>query len=395
MKRKTGDYLLQSLAGETYRAYLPLPLPPDPPLVLDTALIRQMDQANRALGRLDGVSQVLPGASHFLRQLLYQYIRKEAVLSSQIEGTQSSLSDLLLYELEEAPGVPLDDVQEVSNYVAALEHGLKRLREGFPLSLRLLREIHGLLLAEGRGADKAPGDFRRSQNWLGGSRPGNAVFVPPPPERLMDCLGPLERFLHDEPEPLPFLIKAALAHVQFETIHPFLDGNGRLGRMLITLLLCHDGVLSEPALYLSLYFRIHRSDYYEHLQRVRTEGGWERWIAFFLTGVTETARDATTTAGNLWQLFEEDRRRIQAQGRLATTALRVHDLLQQRPILSVGAACKALGLTHPAVSKSLRKLEELHIVREFTGRQRNRLYIYEAYLNTLSGNIGAWTPTVS
>ena len=384
MKRKSGEYITQAVTGESYQAYLPATLPPDPPLALDTGLLQHMDQANRALGRLDGISRVWPNSSHFLNQLLYQYIRKEAVLSSQIEGTQSSLSDLLLYELEETPGVPLDDVQEVSSYVAALNHGLTRIREGFPLSLRLLREIHGVLLATGRGANKSPGEFRRSQNWLGGTRPGNAVFVPPPPERLMDCLGPFEHFLHDQPEPVPSLIKAALAHVQFETIHPFPDGNGRLGRMLITLLLCHDKVLQEPSLYLSLYFKIHRADYYDHLQRVRTEGDWEGWLRFFLIGVTQTATEATDAAQKLWNLFDEDRRRIQQQGKISATALRVYDLLQQRPIISITAACKALELTHPAVNKSLRKLEEMGIVREITGRQRNRLYLYEAYMAILS-----------
>lgn len=384
MKRKSGEYITQAVTGESYQAYLPATLPPDPPLALDTGLLQHMDQANRALGRLDGISRIWPNSSHFLNQLLYQYIRKEAVLSSQIEGTQSSLSDLLLYELEETPGVPLDDVQEVSSYVAALNHGLTRIREGFPLSLRLLREIHGVLLATGRGNNKSPGEFRRSQNWLGGTRPGNAIFVPPPPERLMDCLGPFEHFLHDEPEPVPSLIKAALAHVQFETIHPFLDGNGRLGRMLITLLLCHDKVLQEPSLYLSLYFKIHRADYYDHLQRVRTEGDWEGWLRFFLIGVTQTATEATDAAQKLWNLFDEDRRRIQQQGKISATALRVYDLLQQRPIISITAACKALELTHPAVNKSLRKLEEMGIVREITGRQRNRLYLYEAYMAILS-----------
>lgn len=384
MKRRVGEYVTQTVTSESYRAYLPTPLPPDPPLALDTELLQRMDQANRALGRLDGISQVWPNSGHFLNQLLYQYIRKEAVLSSQIEGTQSSLSDLLRYELEETPGVPLGDVQEVSSYVAALTHGLTRLDEGFPLSLRLLREIHGILLAEGRGADKTPGEFRRSQNWLGGTRPGNAVFVPPPPERLMECLDPFEHFLHDEPEPMPSLIKAALAQVQFETIHPFLDGNGRLGRMLITLLLCHDKVLSEPSLYLSLYFKVHRPEYYDHLQRVRTNGDWEGWLRFFLTGVAETATEATEAAQKLWTLFDEDRRRIQEQGKIAGTALRVHDLLQQRPIISVTAACKALDLTHPAVNKSLRKLEGMNIVQEITGRQRNRIFAYEGYIQILS-----------
>ena len=369
---------------------MPSPLPPEPALQLSDDLLRLMDQANRALGRLDGISRLWPESTHFLHQLLYQYVRKEAVLSSQIEGTQSSLSDLLLYELQEAPGVPLDDVQEVSNYVAALNHGIDRLRGGFPLSLRLLREVHGILLAEGRGGDKAPGEFRRSQNWLGGSRPGNAAFVPPPPDRLMECLGPFERFLHDEPTAMPILIKVGLAHVQFETIHPFLDGNGRLGRMLITLLLCHDGVLEAPSLYLSLYFKSRRSEYYGRLQRVRTQGDWEGWLRFFFTGVVDTAEQASETARSLWSLFAEDRNRIQAQGRVANTASRVHDLLQQRPILSIPATCEALGLTHPAVSKSMRRLEEMGVVRELTGKQRHRLFVYDAYLATLTEGMDAF-----
>ena len=391
MKRKAGEYITQTVAGEGHQAFVPAPLPPDPPLALDTKLLQHMDQANRALGQLDGISQVWPNSSHFLNQLLYQYVRKEAVLSSQIEGTQSSLSDLLLYELDQTPGVPLDDVQEVSRYVAALTHGLTRLREGFPLSLRLLREIHGILLAQGRGADKTPGEFRHSQNWLGGTRPGNAVFVPPPPDRLMDCLDPFERFLHDEPEPVPSLIKVALAHAQFETIHPFLDGNGRLGRMLITLLLCHDKVLSEPSLYLSLYFKVHRQEYYDRLQQVRVDGDWEGWLRFFLAGITQTATEAIDTAQKILALFGQDRQKIQEQGKIAGTALRVHELLQQRPILLISAACKALHLTHPAVNKSLRRLEDMKIVREITGRQRNRLYSYEAYMKIL--NDGLELPT--
>jgi Fic family protein len=220
---------------------------------------------------------------------IYLYVRKEAVLSSQIEGTQSSFTDLLLYENDEAPGVPLEDVEEVSSYVAAVNHGLKRLREGFPLSLRLIREIHEVLLSTGRGSDKTPGEFRRSQNWVGGSRPGNVLFVPPPPERVMECMSALEKFLHDDPVRMPALIKVALTHVQFESIHPFLDGNGRLGRLLITFLLCVEGALSQPILYLSLYFKSHRQDYYDLLQKVREEGDWESWGRFFLNSVLETA----------------------------------------------------------------------------------------------------------
>ena len=242
MKRKLqGHYITISTVGEKVRAFVPDPLPPSPPIKFTNELREKFDQALLALGRLDSVSVLLPDTSLFL----YTYVRKEAVLSSMIEGTQSSLSDLLLFESEHQPGVPLDDVQEVSNYVAALNHGLKRLKEGFPVSLRLLKEIHGVLLSKGRGRDCDPGEFRRSQNWIGGSRPGTAAFVPPPPKQVLDCMGKLELFLHDQPKKTPILVKAALAHVQFETIHPFLDGNGRLGRLIISLLLCSEKVLKQ------------------------------------------------------------------------------------------------------------------------------------------------------
>jgi len=269
---RLGTYVVKKFGEESFRAFVPPPLPPDPPVKLE-ALQRLLEEANQALGRLDGLASILPDPSLFI----YLYVRKEAVLSSQIEGTQSSLSDLLLFESEEAPGVPIEDVQEVSNYVAAMNHGLRRLHEGFPLSLRLIREIHKVLLSRGRGSDKHPGEFRTSQNWIGGTRPGNAAFVPPPPEKIMECMGALETFLHHESRDLPVLIKAALAHVQFETIHPFLDGNGRLGRLLITFLLRVAGAIGEPILYLSLYFKTHRQQYYELLDRVRTAGDWEAW----------------------------------------------------------------------------------------------------------------------
>jgi Fic family protein len=265
-----------------------------------------MEEANQALGRLDGLASILPDPSLFI----YFNVRKEAVLSSQIEGTQSSLSDLLLFESEEVPGVPIEDVQEVSNYVAAMNHGLRRLQEGFPLSLRLIREIHKVLLARGRGSDKHPGEFRTSQNWIGGTRPGNAAFVPPPPERVTECMGALETFLHRESPDLPLLIKAAMAHVQFETIHPFLDGNGRLGRLLITFLLHIAGAIREPILYLSLYFKTHRQQYYELLNSVRTTGDWETWLEFFLNGVKETSAQAAQSAHAILTLLEQDRGRI-------------------------------------------------------------------------------------
>jgi Fic family protein len=315
---------------------------------------------------------------------LYLYVRKEAVLSSQIEGTQSSLSDLLLFENEDAPGVPVDDVREVSNYVAALDHGLERLRGGFPLSLRLIREIHEILLRKGRGEDKTPGEFRRSQNWIGGTRPGNAIYVPPPPERLMECLDSFEKFLHDDSVTLPLLVQLSLIHVQFETIHPFLDGNGRLGRLLITLLLCARGALQEPLLYLSLYFKTHRSHYYELLQRVRQEGVWEEWLEFFLEGIELTAKQAADTAIELIRLFDADRKRIQAIGRPALSALRVHEYMQKKPLINIGLAAHALNLSVTTVSSALGRLEKLGIVRETTGRERDRIFAYSRYLEIVS-----------
>jgi len=339
-----------------------------------------LDQALLALGRLDSVPTLLPDA-HLFR---YTYVRKEAMLSSQIEGTQSSLSDLLLFEMGETPGVPIDDVMEVSNYVAALEHGLKRVRNGFPISNRLIREVHEILLAKGRGAGKQPGEFRTSQNWIGGTRPATATFVLPPAQSVQDCMGALERFIHGEPERTPAIIKAALAHVQFETIHPFLDGNGRVGRLLITMILCIEGVLREPLLYLSLYFKRHRDRYYELLDLVRREGDWEQWLMFFATAVKETAEGAVDAARSLVELFRTDRERIQALGRASGSALRVHHELQRRPLSSIGRLSKATRLSVPTVTKALDDLAKLKIVRETTGRQRNRIFIYRQYLDTLN-----------
>jgi Fic family protein len=378
---ETGRYEETAVVGgERVRAFVPAPLPPEPPVVFQSDLQRTLESAVLSLGRLDGVSSLLPDKALFL----YTYVRKEAVLSSQIEGTQSSLSDLLLFELDEAPGVPIDDVVEVSNYVAALDHGLARLREGFPLSNRLLREIHGVLLSRGRGHDKSPGEFRRSQNWIGGTRPGNARFVPPPHHLVPDCMTELERFLHAEDAGVSVLVRAGLAHVQFETIHPFLDGNGRVGRLLITFLLCHARVLNEPLLYLSLYFKQHRSLYYELLDRVRREGDWEAWLEFFLEGVKETAEGAVTTAQRLAALFQEDRAKVEAAGRRAGSALRVHELFKARPILSLPGICAVTGLSFPGASSAMDVLIERGIARELTGKRRNRLFLYDRYLGILS-----------
>jgi Fic family protein len=374
---RIGRFVTVAHGDETVRAYVPPPLPPTPSIEL-TRLIPLIEQASRALGRLDGITSILPAPPLFL----FMYVRKEALLSSQIEGTQSSLSDLLLFENDEIPLAAIDDVQEVSNYVAAMQYGLKRLGDGFPLSLRLIREIHDILLRKGRGSSKQPGEFRRTQNWIGGTRPGNALYVPPPPNELPACLDNFEKFLHDEKTPT--LIRAALAHVQFESIHPFLDGNGRLGRLLITFMLCADGVLKEPMLYLSLYFKMRRQQYYDLLQAVRERGDWETWIEFFLAGVLETATESTETARQLLALFEEDRARIRTLGRSAASMLQVHDLLQRQPIIGIVPSSRKLKVTHPTVMKAIANLQKLGIVNEVTGKRRGRLFAYTRYMNILN-----------
>ncbi|HUG12959.1 MAG TPA: Fic family protein [Opitutaceae bacterium] len=364
-----------SFVGERCFAFVPNPLPPAP-AVQWNVLIKE--RANVSLGKLAGVTSLLPDPQLFL----YSYVRKEAVLSSQIEGTQSSLSELLLFENDAALGVPIDDVVEVSNYVAAMEHGLARLREGFPLSVRLLKEIHGVLLAKGRGNKKQPGEFRTSQNWIGGSRPGNATFVPPPPDRVLECMGDLEKFLHDAS--LPTLVRAGLAHAQFETIHPFLDGNGRAGRLLITLLLCHDLILPQPLLYLSLFLKSHRATYYELLQRVRTHGDWESWMDFFLQGVEETANQAADTAARLLRIFQADRERLHALGRKGMSALKLHDVLQRKPVVTAPRLVSEHGFSAPTANSALRLLVEQGIAREITGYARNRVFAYDEYLRVLN-----------
>ena len=375
-----GRYVTVSKAGEKVQAFVPAPLPPRPPIDWEPELRSKFDRALLALGRLDSVSTLLPDTALFL----FMYVRKEAVLSSMIEGTQSSLSDLLLFDLDQEPSVPLDDAREVSNYVAALDHGLRLLESGFPLSLRLFREVHGVLLSKGRGSNQTPGEFRRSQNWIGGTRPGNAVFVPPPAEEVMECMSKLELFLHDQPEPTPALLKAALAHVQFETIHPFLDGNGRLGRLLITLLLCEQKVLRDPMLYLSLYFKTHRRYYYEMLNNVRLTGDWEAWLDFFAEAVIATATKSVETAQQLLDLSKRDQGMISGLGRAATSALRVHRALMERPISTSGWLVEKTGITPATVNKALSHLEKLGIVQELTARRRNRIFSYVAYLEIMS-----------
>jgi Fic family protein len=381
MKRKLqGRYVTISTVDEKAQAFVPAPLPPRPAIDWTPELRSKFDQALLALGRLDSVSTLLPDTSLFL----YMYVRKEAVLSSMIEGTQSSLSDLLLFELDQEPGVPLDDVREVSNYVAALDHGLRLLEKGLPLSLRLFREIHGVLLTKGCGSNQTPGEFRRSQNWIGGTRPGNAAFVPPPAEDVPECMSKLELFLHDQPEPTPVLLKAALAHVQFETIHPFLDGNGRLGRLLIALLLCEQKVLREPMLYLSLYFKTHRQYYYELLNNVRMTGDWEAWLDFFAEAIIVTATQAVETAQQILDLSNQDRDKISGLGRAAASTLQVHRALMEHPIATSASLVEKTGITPATVNKALGHLEQLGIVKELTAQKRNRLFSYAGYIEIMS-----------
>jgi Fic family protein len=380
----TGEYSVQTDIEPPYRAFIPLRLPPDPPV--DLAVVDEArTSANLALGSLNAVTRFLPDKQLFL----YSYVRKEAVLSSQIEGTQSTLEDLLLFENESVPGVPMDDVAEVSSYVAALAYGLGELKKGIPISGRLIRGMHRVLLSSGRGSNKSPGEFRQGPVWLGGTRPSNALFVPPPHTEIPRLFADLERFLNDEPGTIdhpktPTLIKAALAHVQFETIHPFADGNGRIGRLLISLLLAGEQVLDEPLLYLSLYFKTNRQTYYDLLQKVRTEGDWESWTQFFLRGVAEVADGAARTAHRLLTLFDADRTGLEEQGRHAGTLVRVHDLLKHEVVVTSTKVSQRLNISAPTAITALGKLWQLGIVRETTGKQRNRSYVYSKYIDILN-----------
>jgi Fic family protein len=377
---RAGEHRVAQAGSEGYAAFHPRPLPPEPPLSIGSELQGLLDRANQALGRLDGITLLLPDPHQFL----YSYVRKEAVLSSQIEGTQSSLSDLLLFEADAAPGVSLSDARETSNYIAAMNRGLELLNEGLPICNRLFREVHSVLLESGRGSEKTPGKFRREQNWIGGTQPASARYVPPPWEEVETAMAELERFLHDQPERTPILVKAALAHAQFESIHPFLDGNGRVGRLLITLLLVADGVLKAPLLYLSLFLKQNRDDYYDHLQRVRTEGAWEQWLQFFLEGVVEVAESTTSTTSDLVHMIERDRQTIHEFGRGAATAARIHDLLSRLVLMHPTQAAKLLELSPPPVYGAFNRLEEAGIVREVTGRQRGKVYVYDEYLARLN-----------
>jgi Fic family protein len=357
-----------------YRAFIPALLPPDPPIQFDQDMVRLLAEAERAVGRLDGATQFIPNPNLFVAM----YVRREAVLSSQIEGTQSSLDDILAYELNPNQGGLPHDVDEVVNYVQAMNYGLQRL-DTLPLSLRLLREIHGILLDTGRVAEKHPGEFRTSQNWIG---PANvplsrATFVPPPPFEMRDSLDNLERFLHDEE--LPALIHAGIAHAQFETIHPFLDGNGRVGRLLMTLLLCHRGVLEYPLLYLSYYLKLHRAEYYDRLSGIRLRGDWEGWLRYFLHGVIETAEEATRTARSIIQLRNQHLQLVQEHG-LTLNGFRLLDLLFATPFVNSRLVVDRLDVVPNTANRLLSSFVELELLEETTGQKRSRVYRYKPYL---------------
>jgi len=377
---RLGAYVLTVVAGRPGQAFIPPPLPPNPPLEL-SGVLPLFEQANIAVGKLDAMAQMLPDVDRFI----YTYVRKEALVSSQIEGTQSSLSDLLLHEIDAVPGVPSEDVEEVSNYVAALRYGIQKIRdEDYPLTLNLIRDLHSILLQGHRGSNKDPGEFRRSQVWSQDAY-GRVSFVPPTAEQVVPLLGDLEKYINEEKPALPVLIRAALAHAQFETIHPFHDGNGRLGRLLITLMLRASKIMHEPILYLSLHFKANRGAYYDALEAIRLKGAWEEWVAFFLRGVVEVAEQGIGSIKGLTNLFEADKEKILTHGsRGNATVFRVHGHLQKHIYATVPNLEKELGVSAPTARTALVELQGLGIVKEVTGQQRNRVYVYEQCLDILS-----------
>ncbi len=366
--------LVKQLEG--YTAFIPAPLPPNPPIEMDAELTRLLSKADRSLGRLDGATSILPNPDLFVAM----YVRQEAVLSSQIEGTQSTLEDVLQYEIDAKGQEHPKDIEEVVNYVNALQYGLKRLPE-LPLCLRLIREIHDKLLDRVRGSDRTPGEFRKTQNWIGsqGCTLATASFVPPPVSEMHKALGNLEKFLHDQ-NSFPTLIHCGIAHAQFETIHPFLDGNGRVGRLLITFLLCQREILQKPLLYLSHYLKFHRAEYYDRLMAVRTEGNWEGWLKFFLKGIFEVSESATTTARSILNLRENNRELIGRETTNSGYGLRLLDLLFEKPIINIPLVQEYLDCSYGTANKTVKQLEQLQLLNEITGGQRNRLYRYDPYL---------------
>jgi Fic family protein len=383
-KRTTGKYKPRSVGGETFAAFVPKRLPPlDPPIVIDDALAARLRTAEQALVRLELAGEMVPSLDWFI----YAFVRKEAVLSSQIEGTQATLVDLLAFEAQESAEssvAPTADVEEICNYLDALAYSRAQLARphGLPLSMRLLNEAHARLMRGVRGADKHPGEVRRSQNWIGGSRPGNAAYVPPPPEVLGEVLGAFEKYLHAK-DSLPPLVRAGLLHVQFETIHPYLDGNGRIGRLLVTLLLEHWKLLTKPLLYLSLFFKRHRDDYYRRLDAVRTEGDWEAWLAFFLDGVATIAEEAVASARELFTLVAADRTRVLAHEGMSVVALRLFELLPRHPVVTVASVMRLVETTKPTAGRAIDLLIAAGVLAETTGKKRDRSFVYRAYLDRL------------
>lgn len=372
-----GKLIKCSVTSECYEAYIPNRLPPQPEIDMQS-VYPLLEKANQSIGALNGVISAVPDSA----VINYMYVRKEALLSSQIEGTQSTLDDLLKYEANQTQGIPVEDASEVSSYVAALNYGISKINDGFPLALRLIREIHARLLTNTRGNTKRPGEFRTSQNWIGGTRPGNARFVPCPPDKLPDILGELEKFINTE-DAVPSLIKAALIHVQFETIHPFLDGNGRLGRLLITLFLCARGLLKSPFLYLSLFFKKNRSLYYEYLNNVRYQGDWESWIKFFLEGIIETSNDARETIMQIQKLFALDEEKIEALGKAKTSTKTVFAQFEQKPILTVAEIESKIKLSRPTIISSVNRLIGLGILTNTSEKKWGQTYAYSEYIDLL------------
>lgn len=383
-KRETGVYETTSVAGEKVSAFVPHPLPPDrPKLELDDAALALVSRAEHALARLEIAGEMIPSQDLFI----YAFVRKEAVTSSQIEGTQATLMDLLNFEAEGYSDKKADDVEEICNYLDALKYARKELgkEKGLPLSMRLLNEAHKRLMRGVRGGSKQPGEVRRSQNWIGGARPGTAAFVPPPPHALSKCLGDFEKFIHSQnlKDGLPPLVRAGLLHVQFETIHPYLDGNGRIGRLLIILLLEHWGLLSQPLLYLSLFFKRHRDEYYRRLSEVRTQGNWEGWISFFLEGVATIAEEAVSLAREVFVLVSKDRGRVLHSEEATVISVRLFELLPLHPIVTMPGVVKLLDTTKPTAIKAITVLEKLGILVERSGRKRDKTFGYAAYLEKL------------
>lgn len=372
-----GKLLKCSVTSECYEAYIPNNLPPKPEIDIQS-VSSLLEKANQAIGALNGVISTVPDSAI----INYMYVRKEALLSSQIEGTQSTLDDLLKYESNQTQGIPVEDASEVSSYVAALNYGINKINEGFPLALRLIREIHAILLTNSRGNTKLPGEFRLSQNWIGGTRPGNARFVPCPPDKLLDILSELEKFINTD-DNIPTLVKAALIHVQFETIHPFLDGNGRLGRLLITFFLCVKGLLKSPFLYLSLFFKKNRSLYYEYLNNVRYHGDWESWIKFFLEGIIETSNDARETIVQIQKLFSEDEKKLETLGKAKVSAKTVFAQFEQKPILTVAEIENRIKLSRPTIISSINRLIDLGIISNTSEKKWGQTYAYSKYIELL------------